>query len=287
MTSDTSWIRGGTGRSRGERLVAAGNEGVRGRGVRWGSFVAVGDSFTEGMDDAYPDGTYRGWADLVATRLAADAGPDFRYANLAIRGRLFPGVVAEQVPSAVAMKPDLISFAAGGNDVLRRTFDPATLVARFDEVVRQLRSGGADVLLFRFADVMARLPGQRLVAPRVQLLNQAVGETAERHGAIMVDLYADDTFLNPMLWSTDRLHLSPAGHRRVAGQVLNALGVGCDEEWLMVPPHPAPSPWLAARASDLRWAGQYLAPWMKRRLTGRSSGDTVTAKRPQLGPLVD
>lgn len=121
----------------------------------------------------------------------------------------------------------------------------------------------------------------------MQLLNQAVGETAERHGAIMVDLYADDTFLNPMLWSTDRLHLSPAGHRRVAGQVLNALGVGCDEEWLMVPPHPAPSPWLAARASDLRWAGQYLAPWVKRRLTGRSSGDTVTAKRPQLGPLVD
>ena len=66
--------------------------------MRWRSFVAVGDSFTEGMDDAYPDGTYRGWADLVATRLAAEAGPDFRYANLAIRGRLFPSVVAEQVP---------------------------------------------------------------------------------------------------------------------------------------------------------------------------------------------
>lgn len=287
MTSATSVDRGGAGDASGDRLVAAGNEWRKGARVRWRSFVAVGDSFTEGMDDAYPDGTFRGWADLVATRLAAEAGPDFRYANLAIRGRLFPGVVAEQVPAAVAMKPDLISFAAGGNDVLRRTFDPDTLVARFDEVVRQLRSGGADVLLFRFADVMARLPGQRLVAPRVQLLNQAVGETAERHGAIMVDLYADDTFLNPMLWSTDRLHLSAAGHRRVAGQVLNALGVGCDEEWLMVPPHPAPSPWLAARAADLRWAGQHLAPWVKRRLTGRSSGDTVTAKRPLLGPIVD
>ena len=68
--------------------------------MRWRSFVAVGDSFTEGMDDAYPDGTYRGWADLVATRLAAEAGPDFGYANLAIRGRLFPSVVAEQVPAA-------------------------------------------------------------------------------------------------------------------------------------------------------------------------------------------
>ncbi|MEH0845095.1 SGNH/GDSL hydrolase family protein [Micromonospora sp. CPCC 205711] len=256
--------------------------------MRWRSFVAVGDSFTEGMDDAYPDGTYRGWADLVATRLAAEAGPDFGYANLAIRGRLFPSVVQEQVPVALAMKPDLISFAAGGNDVLRRNFDPHALVARFDDVVRELRSGGADVILFRFADVMARLPGQRLVAPRIELLNRSVGETAERHGAILVDLYADDTFrLNPMLWSTDRLHLSAAGHRRVAGQVLTALGVGCDEEWLLVPERPAPTPWLAARAADLRWAGQHLAPWIKRRLTGRSSGDTVTAKRPLLGPVTD
>ncbi|RKN46372.1 SGNH/GDSL hydrolase family protein [Micromonospora endolithica] len=255
--------------------------------MRWRSYVAVGDSFTEGMDDAYPDGSYRGWADLVATRLAAGVGPDFRYANLAIRGRLFPGVVAEQVPAAVAMKPDLISFAAGGNDVLRRSFDPDALVTRFDDVVKRLRSGGADVVLFRFADVMARLPGQRLVAPRIELLNQAVGETAQRHGAILVDLYADDTFLNPMLWSTDRLHLSAAGHRRVAGQVLTALGVGCEDDWLMVPERPLPKPWLAARTDDLRWAGRHLAPWIKRRLTGRSSGDTLTAKRPTLTPVSD
>ncbi|MFE9956268.1 SGNH/GDSL hydrolase family protein [Micromonospora sp. NPDC005299] len=253
--------------------------------MRWRNFVAVGDSFTEGMDDAYPDGTYRGWADLVATRLAAEAGPHFGYANLAIRGRLFPNIVAEQVPAALAMKPDLISFAAGGNDVLRRTFDPDAFVPRFDEVIRRLRADGADVVLFRFADVMARLPGQRLVAPRVTLLNRVVGEVAERHGAILVDLYADDTYLNPLLWSTDRLHLSAAGHRRVAGQVLAALGVAGDEEWLMVPPHPAPTPWLAARAADLRWAGRHLAPWIKRRLTGRSSGDLVTAKRPVLGPI--
>ncbi len=255
--------------------------------MRWGSFVAVGDSFTEGMDDAYPDGTYRGWADLVAATLAAGSGPDFGYANLAIRGRLFPNVVAEQVPAALEMRPDLVSFAAGGNDVLRRNFDPVALVERFDEVVGRFRASGADVLLFRFADVMSRLPGQRLVAPRVTLLNRAVGEVAERHGAFLVDLYADDTFGNPVLWSTDRLHLSAAGHRRVAGQVLRALGVSPDEQWLLVPPRPAPTPWLAARGADLRWAGQHLAPWIKRRLTGRSSGDTVTAKRPMLAPFVD
>ena len=253
--------------------------------MRWRSFVAVGDSFTEGMDDPYPDGTHRGWADLVAARLAVDAGPDFGYANLAVRGRLFDAVVDEQVPAAVAVRPGLVSFAAGGNDVLRRRCDPYVRVERFDRVVGGLRATGADVLLFRFADVMARLPGQRLVAPRIAILNRAVGEIAERNGAMLVDLYADDGFHNPALWSEDRLHLAPAGHRRVAAHVLDALGVGCDEDWLIVPPRPASTPWLAARGADLRWVGRHLAPWIRRRLTGRSSGDTVTAKRPTLSPL--
>ncbi|MCA1943472.1 MAG: SGNH/GDSL hydrolase family protein, partial [Yonghaparkia sp.] len=29
------------------------------------SYAAIGDSFTEGMGDERPDGTPRGWADLV------------------------------------------------------------------------------------------------------------------------------------------------------------------------------------------------------------------------------
>lgn len=251
--------------------------------VRWRSFVAVGDSFTEGLDDRYGD-SYRGWADLVAGVLAARSG-GLDYANLAIRGRLFRRVVAEQVPPAVAMRPDLVSFAAGGNDVLRRSFDGPGMVARFDETVGRLRAIGADVIVFRFADLTVRLPGQRVIAPRVALLNRAVGETASRHGARLVDLSADDEFANPVLWSVDRLHLSTAGHQRVAAHVLAALDVEPDPEWWHPPARPAPLPWLAARAADLTWAGRHLAPWLKRRITGHSSGDRVTAKRPLLTPL--
>ncbi|HEX2356770.1 MAG TPA: SGNH/GDSL hydrolase family protein [Micromonosporaceae bacterium] len=255
--------------------------------MRWGSYVAVGDSFTEGLDDPHPDGVgYRGWADLVAGRLAAEAArADFGYANLAIRGRLFDRIIREQVPLALAMRPDLVSFAAGGNDVLRRSFDAVGLVARFDATVASLRATGADVVLFRFADVMARLPGQRLIAPRVTLLNRAIGETADRHGATLVDLWADEEFYNPRLWSSDRLHMSAHGHRRVAAHVLAALGVSPHPEWLAAPTRPAPRPWVAARGADLMWAGQHLAPWIKRRLMGRSSGDRVVAKRPTLGPV--
>jgi lysophospholipase L1-like esterase len=270
----------------------------KGTGVRWRNYVAVGDSFTEGMVDPDPSGIgYRGWADLVAGRLAqeyrnshagrpkAEEVPDFRYANLAIRGRLFDAIVDQQIPDVLRMRPDLVSFAGGGNDVLRRNFVPAALVARFDDVVRMLRANEAEVIIFRWADVTSRLPGRRFILPRMEILNHAVGEVADKYGAILVDLWHDPEFQNPRLWGDDRLHMSTIGHRRVAAHVLTALGLTPDPEWFATAPPIARRSWPVARAHDLRWARQHLAPWVKRRLTGRSSGDTAMAKRPTLAPV--
>jgi lysophospholipase L1-like esterase len=253
--------------------------------MAWRNFVAMGDSFSEGLHDPYPDGTYRGWADLVAARLAVDAGPDFGYANLAIRGKLLDQVIDQQLEPTLAMRPDLVSVAAGGNDVLRPRVDVSALVDHFEPMVARLRAGGADVILFRFADVTAHLPAQRIVGPRATILNDGATYLGEKYGAYVIDLFADDAFHNPHMWGPDRLHLSPAGHRRVAGHVLNALGVGVDEEWMLVPPTPEPTPWLLARGADLRWARRHLAPWVGRHLRGQSSGADVTAKRPTLSPI--
>jgi lysophospholipase L1-like esterase len=257
----------------------------------WRSFVAVGDSFTEGMNDPDPSGDgFRGWADLVAAHLAAEAsasGDGFHYANLAIRGRLFGGVVEQQVPPTVAMKPELVSFAAGGNDALRPKFDGPVLVTRFEEVIAELRGVGADVIVFRFADLSRRLPGKRLILPRTSFLNEAVVDVAARQGAYLVDLWSDEELsLNTAMWSEDRLHLSTVGHHRVAGHVLHTLGLVPDPTWMDVPPPPRQRFWPVARADDARWAARYLAPWIKRRVQGRSSGDLVTAKRPELAPIL-
>jgi len=103
-----------------------------------GSFVALGDSFTEGLDDPRADHEgYLGWADRFAGMLAAPR-PGLRYANLAVRGKLLGEVAEEQVPRAIAMAPDLVSLAAGGNDLLRPRGDPDALAEQFDEAVRTL-----------------------------------------------------------------------------------------------------------------------------------------------------
>ena len=251
----------------------------------WHRYVAMGDSFTEGLDDLDPaTGHYRGWADLVAARLAADA-PDFSYANLAIRGKLFGPIVAEQVPVAQELRPDLMSFAAGGNDALRRGFDPARLTAALDEVAGKLRATGADLLLFTFAPANLRLPGRNIFHARARLTNPVVAEVAGRHGARLVDLWRDEELASPLFWGVDRLHMNAYGHRRVAAHVLTTLGIEPDRAW-WEPPLAGPAlSWAAHRVDDVRWVGQHLAPWVRRRLTGRSSGDNRLPKRPTLGPL--
>jgi hypothetical protein len=88
-----------------------------------------------------------------------------------------------------------------------------------------------------------------------------------------------------MLWSVDRLHLSAHGHRRVAAHALAALGVPPPEDWWRAPAAPAARSWPARRAADLRWAGEHLTPWVRRRLAGESSGDQREPKRPRLMPV--
>ncbi len=151
---------------------------------RIGAFVALGDSFTEGLGDPYPDGTgYRGWADRFAERLAADR-PGLRYANLAVRGRLLREVADDQVPRAVAMAPDLVSLAAGGNDLLRPRADPDALAQVFDDAVVRLAPAGCNglpvrpqVLVFTGFDPRT-FPLIRLIRGKAAAYNTTCGRCA-------------------------------------------------------------------------------------------------------------
>ena len=57
-----------------------------------------------------------------------------------------------------------------------------------------------------------------------------------------------------------------------------------DTEWRTPLPATVPPKWLARRIADVRFTRQYLLPWIGRRLTGRSSGDGMPPKRPDLLP---
>ncbi|WP_432000491.1 SGNH/GDSL hydrolase family protein [Streptomyces sioyaensis] len=249
--------------------------------ARYTSFVAVGDSFTEGMSDGLPDGSYRGWADLLAARLAASS-PGFRYANLAVRGKLIGQIADEQCGPAAAMGADLVTLVGGLNDVLRPRCEVARVCARFEEAAAVLARGGGQLVLMRSPG--RRGPVLERFRPRMEQLFAHLDEVAARHGAVVVDLYASRALADPRLWADDRLHLNAEGHRRVAEAVWQAIGLTAEEDWDAPLPSAAPPGWSARRTADLRFAREHLVPWMGRRLTGRSSGDGRPAKRPELLP---
>lgn len=243
----------------------------------------MGDSFTEGMEDRRPDGTYRGWADLVADALA-EGQPGFSYANLAVRGRLLPQIVVEQVPRALAMQPDLVSIVGGVNDLLRPTFDIGALYRKLDQAVWRLRDAGADVLLVVGVNPTARSRALTRFMPRIVALNDAVAEIAQRRGCYPVNLFGASVFDDHRMWAPDRLHLSSLGHERVAGAYLETLGLG-DGSWREPLAPTDPVQWWAARRDDAEWARTHLLPWLGRRARGQSSGAAVVAKRPALTPV--
>ena len=253
--------------------------------TRWHRFVAIGDSFTEGVGDPEPTypGGLRGWADRVAEVLA-EHDPDFAYANLAVRGKLHDQVRDEQLEPALSLRPDLLTISSGGNDMLRLGADPDAVAARFDRVVAKLRAHIGTVVIFtgfdpRFNAIMSAIRG------RVAIYNENLRAIAESRDCIVADLWGLRSIQDPRMWSEDRLHLNPHGHHEVARLVLGALGA--EHDLIESEPEPAkPRGRRDAIAGDLLWAREYFVPWVLRRLRRVSSGDGLMAKRPTpLPPL--
>jgi lysophospholipase L1-like esterase len=248
-------------------------------------FVALGDSFTEGVGDSdasRPNGV-RGWADRVAEALAART-EGFGYANLAIRGRTMRPILAEQLEPALALEPDLVTVYAGGNDLIRPRCDVDALGEMYDAAVGKLAATGATVGLFTAFDPGSGGPFARLRG-RFAIYNERVREIADRHGAVVLDSWRMRPERPQLMWSEDRLHLGPLGHRAVAIEVLDTLHVPHDLDLADPTGSLGDTPFRAGTRADLDWVVKHAAPWVRRRLTGRSSGDGVTAKRPTLTPI--
>ena len=270
---------------------------------RFDRYVAIGDSSTEGLDDPAGDGSFRGWANRLADRIAlAQAGPSAHganaadaaeaagdallYANLGVRGRKTREIRDQQLPCALAMRPDLVTLFSGTNDVVSRSFDLPAVAADLEEMMAAVRATGAVLLTFTMPDLVPVMPVARRLAPRLDALNAAIRTAAARTGALLVDFAGYPVASDPRLWSPDRLHANAFGHARIAAALAHALEIpGADEDWRL--PLPPAAPLSAARRlrDELVWGRDYLLPWLLRHALGRSSGDQRQPKRPVLAPV--
>lgn len=248
-------------------------------------YVAMGDSQTEGLWDGDDTVGVMGFADRLAV-LINEHYPGLAYANLAVRGRRIRNLLDEQLPTALAMRPDLVTVCIGMNDVTRPGpfFDGA--LADLDDLYQQLAGSGATVATTTFPNLAQIVPVGRLLGTRVVRINAAIRAAAERHGFRLVDLYSAASMTEADTWSSDRVHGSPKGHALFAAAAAEALGLpGSNHDWAQPSDGAAPSSlWTSAR-SQLLWTQNMLMPWLWRHTWGRSTGDGRAPRRPRLDPL--
>src|SRR5260370_1593119 len=174
--------------------------------------VTLGDSITIGMGDPARDGGWRGWA-----RMLADGLPAPELHNLSVLGAQAKHVERDQLPAALALKPDIATVVVGINDRLRAGFDPERTGQAFARTVGALRASGAEVLTMRLPDPgrMFGLPEAlaRPLSRRMRGVNAELDRVAAHFGTLHWDATSDPETYDRPTGSVDRLHPTSPGHR--------------------------------------------------------------------------
>jgi lysophospholipase L1-like esterase/uncharacterized protein (DUF952 family) len=247
-------------------------------------YVAIGDSQTEGLNDADGRGGFRGWADRFAELVSLDS-PHLQYANLAIRGKLIGEIHDQQLAPALAMRPDLVTVMGGLNDLIRRSVDLEVIAGHLDAILAAFEQTGATVLTNTFPDPSAIAPLFNRLAPRIAAYNARIRQIAAARGALLVDFDAHGAGTDARIWSPDRIHANPFGHSLIAAAFADVLGVPGNAHWIEPLPVAEPARPIVRARTNARWFGVEVVPWLIRRMRGRSAGDGLTPKRPELSPV--
>ena len=251
----------------------------------YGRYVAIGDSQTEGLWDGDDAVGFVGFADRLAALLDSHY-PGLHYANLAIRGKLVADVLTEQVPPALAMRPDLITVCVGMNDVIQPGWSFGRALTDLEYVYAALAESGATVVTTTFPNVAQFLPLGRLVSGRLARINDAIRAAAEQYDFRLVDLYSAPSMRDLDTWDIDRVHASTKGHILFAAAAAEALNLpGSNHDWAEASGSLTRLPFKSHTYGQLRWAHEKLRPWVWRRLRGMSSADGRVPRRPNLAPL--
>jgi lysophospholipase L1-like esterase len=166
------------------------------------------------------------WVERVARDLAA-TNPGFELHNLGRRNLRAAEVRDTQLERALALRPDLVSIAAGPNDLIAPEIEREELERDMEPMYAAFADTGAFVFTFSYMDMPGAglLPEEpaRWLRERMVLLHEAIHALADRYGALYIDLFNDPASANPAFYSADMKHANAAGQEFVAERTLEVL----------------------------------------------------------------
>jgi lysophospholipase L1-like esterase len=184
------------------------------------NLVAIGASDLVGVGAAHPE--KEGWAPVLATLLPGVT----HLTKLGVSGAT-AGRLKDQVPAAVAAKPDAVVLWTGVNDFNAQV--PLTqFQSNLDGILTPLAGTGAKLYVVNLPDI-DRLPAFKVMASGIRAVlpawQQAVRTTGARHGAKVVELapYSNELSTHPDYISGDGFHPSAIGYRRIAEIVAESM----------------------------------------------------------------
>lgn len=244
------------------------------------SYVALGDSLTEGLGDTgfSANRLNKGWADRLAGILAAEAkhfGEPFEFANLAVRGRTITEILTSQLEDALRIRPDLVTIMAGANDIMssRRGHDAIRAVLR--GAISRLHEAGIQVLVMNTVNPK-HYPVFGVMARKSREMSDLIEAVAREFGAPVLDIFALNQFGRMSFWCDDLVHFSSHGHTMIANLAAEKIGLN-----FRLPEQPHENivepKWGAIET--LRWFFRHVLPFWSRRIRRVSSGDLINPKQ--------
>lgn len=250
------------------------------------SYVAIGDSLSEGLGDFSFDlhREHNGWTDRLAGMLslaAHDRGHNFYFANLALRGSKLRTIMTSQLESALRLQPDLVTIMAGSNDFMASAEDVVALELIFKDGLRLLKAAGCDVVVATTIRPIHLRVFRRLL-PRADRMSAMIKRVAGELQIPVVDVHGIHEFSQLEYWIEDMVHFSGHGHIKVANLAAKVLGLPYRMPEAQPNQIDRPRRGFIATA---KWVALYVVPFIKRKLRGRTSGDGMTSKHLGLVPF--
>jgi lysophospholipase L1-like esterase len=208
------------------------------QGAPWLRLVIIGDSVAAGVRSPVD-----GYRDLSSSDRIAEAlreqQPALFYRNLAEREKHVAEIRDQQLSKALELEPDLVIVSAGGNDALRRSFDPDLFAGALAGLLGPLRDAGALSVTIGLFDLgRSGLVPEPYAAPLAERFDRLDGVTAAvalDHGAIHVDNHHHPLGTDPSIYASDRMHGNARGHAVAAANLIKALAAATVQGATVIP----------------------------------------------------
>ncbi|MBZ3905519.1 SGNH/GDSL hydrolase family protein [Streptomyces griseiscabiei] len=202
------------------------------RGAPWSRLVIVGDSVAQGISEPRPGYRSEPWSTLVVEALR-EVRPELVHLGLGQRDLLTAQVRESQLRPALDFKPDLVIALCGGNDGLRKVFDPAAAERELEALFAPLRETGGTLVTSGFFDITGNphfdARYRDLARERLAALSRITRSVAERLDAVYVDMQTHPTGREESVWSSDGIHLNARGQAVLGTEIIRALAARLTE----------------------------------------------------------